>query len=79
MMNCTKAIEHYKKEIMKILGMKKWGVVSLVEVDDETAVKVYNIMEKIEELKYAKYKLDRIRRECFGLAENLRSIYESKI
>ena len=63
MMNCTQAIEHYKKEIMNLLGMKEWGVLNLVTVDDETIAKVHNIMGKIDALQYAKYELDRMRSE----------------
>jgi hypothetical protein len=63
MMNCTQAIEHYKKEIMDLLGMKEWGVLNLVTVDDETIAKVHNIMGKIDALQYAKYELDRMRSE----------------
>ena len=63
MMNCTQAIEYYKKEIMKLLGMKKWGVLPLAPVDDKTASKVYDLMQKIDELKFAKYTLDRMRSE----------------
>ncbi len=76
MINCKKTIKHYKKEIMKILGIKKWGVINLVNVDDEKKAKVYNIMEKIEELKYEKYKLDRMREERYGIYKNVRELYK---
>lgn len=63
MMNCTQAIEHYKKEIMNLLGMKEWGVLPLVHYDDETVAKVHELMGKIDALKFAKYELDRMRSE----------------
>jgi hypothetical protein len=62
-MNCTQAIEHYKKEIMNLLGMKEWDVLNLVTVDDETKAKVYDLMDKIDALKLAKYELDRMSSE----------------
>ena len=74
MMNCTQAIEYYKKEIMKLLGMKKWGVLNIGFVDDDTASKVYDLMGKIDELQYAKYKLDRMRDEIMQRAERLKSV-----
>lgn len=68
-MNITYAVNHYKKEIMNLLGMKEWGVLPLVHYDDETVAKVYELMGKIDELNYAKYELDRMRSEIFKISE----------
>lgn len=70
-MNINYAVEHYKKEIMNLLGMKEWGVLPLVHYDDETVAKVHNIMGKIDALQYAKYELDRMRSEIFKISENM--------
>ena len=76
MINCTQAIEYYKKEIMKLLGMKEWGVLDLINIDDEIVSKVYDLMDKIDELNYAKYKLDRMREEIQEIQANVRELYK---
>lgn len=70
-MNINYAIEYYKKEIMNLLGMKEWGVLPLILYDDETIAKVYDLMDKIDALKFAKYELDRMRSEIFKISENM--------
>lgn len=56
-------IKKCKSEIMRLLNMKKWGVIDLTKCDSEIKTKVASLLDDIDFLNFALYKLKKIKKE----------------
>lgn len=70
-----KALKRRKNKLMKLLGMKEWGVFSLASLNEEDNKKAWKLLSEIEQLKRSKVFFDDMEKTLDYLIEQTRKEY----
>lgn len=70
-----KALKRRKNKLMKLLGMKEWGVLNLAYLNEEDNKKARKLLSEIEQLQRSKLVFDDMKKTLDYLIEQTRKKY----
>ena len=70
-----KALKRRKNKLMKLLGMKEWGVLNLALLNEEDNKKAWKLLSEIEQLQRSKLVFDDMEKTLDYLIEQTRKGY----
>ena len=70
-----KALKRRKNKLMKLLGMKEWGVLNLASLNEEDNKKAWKLLSEIEQLERSKLVFDNMEKTLDYLIEQTRKEY----